>query len=181
MRIIAGKHKGKRIQPPKGLPVRPTTDMARESLFNILQNYFDLKNLKVLDLFSGTGMVALEFVSRGVAEVVCVDEEAKCIQFIYKIAKEIEAPITPIKQDVFRFLNKNKLQFNVIFADPPYHFSENQYLNMINEVIYKNMLLPDGLLILEHSKSHQFENNPYFLESRHYSSTVFSFFENQSE
>lgn len=181
MRIISGKYKSKRIQPPKGLPVRPTTDMSRESLFNILGNYFDFFGSRVLDLFSGTGMMAYEFASRGVEEVIAVDVEHKCVQFISKISHELKIPVTAIKQDVFRFLKQNKTPFDIIFADPPYTFNSEQYHQIINNIFDNKLLNDKGLFVLEHSKSYDFSDILFFVEQRNYGSTVFSFFENIQE
>ena len=121
MRIISGKHKGRRITAPKNLPVRPTTDMSKESLFNILNNHFNFNGLKVLDLFSGTGNISYEFASRGAGPITSVDGDMGCVNFIKKTATELDLDISAIKSDVFSFLERNKTTYDIIFADPPYN------------------------------------------------------------
>ena len=124
MRIISGLYKSRKILAPKNLPVRPTTDMAKESLFNILNNTFYFDDVSVLDLFAGTGNISYEFASRGTEQITCVDQDFGCIKFINKTAEQFDMPINTIKSDVFKFLEKSTLQSNIIFADPPYNFDE---------------------------------------------------------
>lgn len=177
MRIISGKYKGKRLIAPKKLPVRPTTDMAKEGLFNILNNRFYLDELKVLDLFSGTGNISFEFASRGTEEIIAVDSFPACVQYISKIAKELDFPITSIKSDAFKFLERTPEKFNLIFADPPYGFEPGQFLN-IPDLVFKNELLADdGLLVVEHSEQTDLSQHPHFVEKRKYGGSIFSFFE----
>ena len=152
MRIISGQYKGRRITPPKKLPVRPTTDIAKEALFNILNNQFYFDEVSVLDLFSGTGSISYEFASRGTENITAVDEDFGCIKFINKTAEEFEMQILTIKSDVFKFLETANLQSTIIFADPPYAFSVDQF-SKIPELVFKNKLLEDdGILIVEHAK-----------------------------
>ena len=121
MRIVSGTHKSKRIYAPKNLPVRPTTDMAKESLFNILNNDYYFDEIRVLDLFSGTGNISYEFASRGTQQILSVDQNLNCIRFIQKTAEELGfKAITTLKADVFEFVTKHKQEYDVIFADAPY-------------------------------------------------------------
>src|SRR5690606_19556564 len=119
-RIVSGTYKGKRIAAPKKLPVRPTTDFAKESLFNILNNHYYFSGLHVLDLFSGTGNIAYEFASRGAESIISVDGHLDCIKFINKISAELEMPITTVKSDVIKYLSSTSVTSDIIFADPPY-------------------------------------------------------------
>ncbi len=177
MRIISGKYKGKRITAPKKLPVRPTTDMAKEGLFNILNNRFYFDGLKVLDLFSGTGNISFEFASRDAGEILAVDSFAGCVHFISKTAKEMDLSITPIKADVFKFLERTSDTFDIIFADPPYNFKEDKFLTIAHLVFKRQLLLEDGLLVIEHSDKTNLSHHPNFSDSRKYGGSVFSFFE----
>ncbi len=176
MRIISGKYKGRRIVAPKNLPVRPTTDLAKESLFNILNNYYHFDELRVLDLFSGTGGISYEFASRGAETITCVDIDFGCIKFIKQTSDTFDFPINAIKTDVFSFLEKNKSEYDVIFADPPYNFTQNQF-DKIPKIIFENELLaPGGMLVIEHSPHTNLEEIEYFSHSKKYGSSVFSFF-----
>jgi 16S rRNA (guanine(966)-N(2))-methyltransferase RsmD len=177
MRIISGKYKGKRLVAPKRLPVRPTTDMAKEGLFNILNNRFYFDELRVLDLFSGTGNISFEFASRGVQDIVAVDAFPGCVQFILKISNELEFPISALKSDVFKYLERSKEKFDVIFADPPYSFDETQFLKIADLVFANNLLQEDGLLVVEHSDQTDLSNHSNFSEQRKYGGSIFSFFE----
>lgn len=177
MRIISGKYKGKRLTAPKKLPVRPTTDMAKEGLFNILNNRFHFDELKILDLFAGTGNIGFEFASRGAYEIIAIDSYAGCTAYISKIANELNFPIIAIKSDVFKYLERTKEKGNIIFADPPYSFETAQFSKIVDLVFEKKLLLEDGLLILEHSNQTELSNHTYFRESRKYGGSVFSFFE----
>ena len=152
--------------------------MAKEGLFNILNNRYSFEDSSVLDLFSGTGNISFEFASRGSTTITAVDSHAGCVKFISKTSKDLEFPIDIVKMDVFRFLERTKMQYDIIFADPPYHFIEEQFLK-IPELVLKNKLLgEDGVLIVEHSPQTQLESHPNFSEKRKYGSSVFSFFEN---
>lgn len=178
MRIISGKHKGKRLIAPAKLPVRPTTDQAKEALFNILNNYYHFENLSVLDLFSGTGNISYEFAARGSENITAVDANYDCVKFIKKTAAELEFPITTIKSDVFKYLQKAPVKADIIFADPPYAMEKEKFAEIASLVFENEMLTEEGLLILEHSKHMQLEDLAHFKESRKYGSSVFSFFEN---
>jgi len=159
MRIISGKHKGKRLIAPKKLPVRPTTDMAKEGLFNILNNQYNFSQLSVLDLFSGTGNISYEFASRGTNTITCVDAHYACLGYIKNTAKELDLPINTIKSDAYSYLEKIHQKFDIIFADPPYDFDKEQF-NRIAELVFANqLLLENGVLIIEHSKYTSLEDN----------------------
>jgi len=177
MRIISGKYKGKRLMAPKKLPVRPTTDFAKEALFNILNNYFHFSEISVTDLFAGTGNISFEFASRGTTQITAVDKDPGCIAYIQKINHELQFDITPVKSDVFSYLEKTKHTSDLIFADPPYHFTTEE-LEKIIQLVFENRLLnPRGLLVIEHSKHTDVSHHPFFSEERKYGGSKFSFFE----
>ena len=177
MRIISGKYKGRRLTAPKKLPVRPTTDMAKEALFNIINNHFYFDELTVLDLFSGTGSISYEFASRGTEQITAVDENFGCIKFINETAESFEMPITTIKADVFKFLESTQIKATLIFADPPYAFTDEQF-SKIPALIFENKILEDdGLLIVEHSKHTDLSNLNWYSYSKSYGGNMFSFFE----
>ena len=175
MRIIAGNLRGRRLNPPTTLPVRPTTDMARESLFNILNNYVDYDECAVLDLFAGTGAVSLEFVSRGAKEVTSVDINAQCVDFIKSSAQQFGVKnLHVVRSDVFDLLKRAYKKFDIVFADPPYAL-EN--LAQLPDLVFeKNLLTDDGIFILEHPREFQFEEHPHFWQHRHYGKVNFTFF-----
>lgn len=177
MRIISGKYKGKRLIAPKKLPVRPTTDFAKEALFNILNNRIAFHEVSFLDLFAGTGNISFEFASRGNSNTTAVDADYGCVQFIKKTSDELDFAIHTIKSDVFSFLEKNKQTYDVIFADPPYDFDSSQFERIINLVFENKLLNVDGFLIVEHSKHTDLSKIPCHFESRRYGGSVFSFFE----
>lgn len=176
MRIIAGKHKGRRLMAPKHLPVRPTKDMAKEALFNILNNRYFFPDIRVLDLFSGTGNISFEFSSRGVVNVTAVDAEAGCVNYIDKISNQLELSIDAIQNDVFSFLSKSSRQYDIIFADPFYDMIEADFAKIPKLVFEKNLLLEDGILIVEHSKRSDLSLLTNFIEVRKYGGSAFSFF-----
>tara|TARA_R110002167_G_scaffold61125_7_gene172361 strand:- start:177 stop:716 length:540 start_codon:yes stop_codon:yes gene_type:complete len=177
MRIISGKHKGRRISAPKKLPVRPTTDMAKEALFNILNNQIYFAELKVLDLFSGTGNIGYEFASRGAASITAVDADPGCVAFIGRTAKELEFDITAIKSDVFKFLEKTPLKVDLVFADPPYDLPFETFARIPALIFSQGILESDGVLVVEHSDKTDLSKLPYFKNSRKYGGSIFSFFE----
>jgi 16S rRNA (guanine(966)-N(2))-methyltransferase RsmD len=176
MRIISGIYKSRKIIAPKNLPVRPTTDMAKESLFNIINNQFYFDEITVLDLFSGTGNISYEFASRGTEQIICVDQDFGCIKFINETAKKFEMPIQTIKSDVFKFLEKTSLKADIVFADPPYNFSEEQFLKIPELVFQNNMLFDNGILIVEHSKHTDLSSLNNYSDSKSYGGNMFSFF-----
>lgn len=177
MRIISGTYKGRRITAPKKLPVRPTTDLAKESLFNILNNQFYFDEITVLDLFSGTGNISYEFASRGCKHITSVDGDYGCTAFIKKTATEFDFNISVIKSDVFKFLEKIKTTATVIFADPPYNFSDELFANIPKLVFKHGILSEDGYLIIEHSSHTNLSHLDNFSHSKKYGGCVFSFFE----
>lgn len=176
MRIISGAFKGKRIMAPKKLPSRPTTDMAKEGLFNILNNHYYFDDCIVLDLFSGTGNISYEFASRGSKQITAVDSNANCIKFIEKTAIELNFDIDPIKSDVFKYLERTKVKADIIFADPPYAMAREDFEKIVNLVFQKELLLEDGKLIIEHSVHTDLSNLKHFTKKRKYGGSVFSFF-----
>ena len=178
MRIIAGSLRGRRLNPPTTLPVRPTTDMARESLFNILNNYVDYEECTVLDLFAGTGAVSLEFVSRGAKEVTSVDNNAQCIEFIKSAALYMKVTnLRAVRSDVFDLLRRAYKRFDIVFADPPYSLSN---LGQLPDLVFAaNLLTEDGIFVLEHPREYQFDEHPHFWQHRHYGKVNFSFFANK--
>ncbi|MCF2875625.1 MULTISPECIES: RsmD family RNA methyltransferase [unclassified Tenacibaculum] len=177
MRIISGKYKSKRISAPKNLPVRPTTDMAKESLFNILNNLYYFENISVIDLFAGTGNISYEFASRGTETIYAVDANYGCIKFINQTSKELDLNINTYKSDVYKFLEKTPLKSDVVFADPPYDFEASQFLKIADLVFEKELLNEDGILIIEHSKHTDLTEHPKHSYDKRYGGNVFSFFE----
>ncbi|MCH2081755.1 MAG: RsmD family RNA methyltransferase [Saprospiraceae bacterium] len=182
MRIIGGKFKGRKFIPPaKNWPTRPTTDFAKEGLFNIIQNTWPIEDMKVLDLFGGTGSHSYEFISRGCKNVTYVDKFGGCVAFAKKMAKEldIEDDIRIYKADVFKFMASTGEQYHYIFAGPPYPLPT---LDTIPDRIFEHELLrPGGWLVLEHNPNHDFKKHPRYLEERHYGKTIFSIFEELDE
>ncbi|MGL5112503.1 MAG: RsmD family RNA methyltransferase [Flavobacterium sp.] len=177
MRIISGKHKGRRIQPPKNLPVRPTTDMSKEALFNVLNNHFNFEGLKILDLFSGTGNISYEFASRGCYPITAVDGDFGCVKFIKQITAEFDFTIAPTKSDVFTFLANCKTSYDIIFADPPYGLDQATFEKVVLLVFEKNLLNEDGMMVIEHSKYTKMEHLDNFSFQKSYGGSFFSFFE----
>ncbi|WP_158993315.1 RsmD family RNA methyltransferase [Mucilaginibacter sp. L196] len=176
MRIIGGILKGLRLNPPTNLPVRPTTDLAKEALFNILLNKIEFEDIKVLDLFSGTGNISLEFASRGASEVVSVDRSVQCIHYLNDTSRQHKlTQIKTFKADVLKYLQIETEQYDVIFADPPYDL--NQIPEIPKIIFEKNLLLSGGLLIVEHQSLQNLSNHPAFVEQRKYGHSSFSFFE----
>ncbi|MAN59848.1 MAG: 16S rRNA (guanine(966)-N(2))-methyltransferase RsmD [Flavobacteriaceae bacterium] len=176
MRIISGTHKGRRLTAPRNLPVRPTTDFAKEGLFNILRNRLDFSSLNVLDLYAGTGNISFEFASRGVPRIVAVDAHYGCAQYIEKVATDFEFPIKAIKAEVLKYLDNDTTTFDVIFADPPYDFDIQKLTEVIGKIFQNELLSEEGILIIEHSKHIDLSNTARFQESRKYGNSVFSFF-----
>ncbi len=174
MRIIAGAFKGRRIQAPKNLPVRPTTDRSKEGLFNILQHRLDFESLKVLDLFSGTGSISYEFSSRGTKHVSALDQDRNCVDFIQKTAKDFGMKITAIQEECFHFLEQNLISYDLIFADPPYDFEIKNYENIV--LLSKKQLSMNGIIIIEHFKQKELSKIQGFSFERIYGNNTFSFF-----
>lgn len=178
MRIISGKFKGRRITPNKNFKARPTTDFAKESLFNIIHNNFEFTGLSLLDLFSGTGSISYEFYSRGCENITIVEKDYKNLSFIKNTFAELGwNDFVAINKNVFSFLKNKVNKYDVIFADPPYDLDEAETIP--NTVFEKEMLKPDGWLILEHSNQRNFDAHPNFSQKRSYGSVNFSIFENK--
>ena len=176
MRIISGRYKGRRLDLPKNFKARPTTDFAKENLFNVLNNQLNWEECNALDLFGGTGSISIELVSRGCPKVICVEKNPLNYSFIEKIKNQLNADeLTVIKTDVFKFLSLTKESFDIIFADPPYNL---KFLPEIPRIIFeKDMLKEGGIFIMEHSKEYDFADLPLFKEKRVYGSVNFSIFE----
>lgn len=180
MRIIAGTLRGRRLNPPANLPVRPTTDMARESLFNILNNYVDYDECAVLDLFAGTGAVSVEFISRGARQVTAVDINNSCVDFIRQTANLLNLDnLHVVRADVFDFLKRAYKKFDIVFADPPY--SHAQLSGLPDMVFENNLLTDDGILVVEHPKDVLFSEHQHFWQHRSYGKVNFTFFTNKFE
>lgn len=177
MRIISGKFKGRRIFPPKNLPVRPTTDMSKEALFNVLNNHFSFEGLKILDLFSGTGNISFEFASRGSDNITSVDADFGCVKFIKQIAEEYDFNIAAMRSDVFKFLEKNTNSYDIIFADPPYALDQKTFENIVTLVFQQELLREDGMMVIEHSKYTKLDHMIHFSFKKSYGGSIFSFFE----
>ena len=175
MRIIGGKYGRRVIKPPKNLPVRPTTDLAKESLFNILNHRIDFTDKVALDLFSGTGALSYELASRGCKEVIAVEQNFQCLKFITKTAGDFGiTSIKALRYDVFKFIKSTPKKFDFIFADPPYALGN---ISEISELVFTNQLLAEnGWLVVEHPKEVNFSNQDYFYEHRRYGQVNFSFF-----
>jgi 16S rRNA (guanine966-N2)-methyltransferase len=175
IRIISGSLKGRRITAPSGLPVRPTTDFAKEGLFNFLNNQIDFEEVKALDLFAGTGNITYELASRGCTEVLAVDSDSRCAKFISDTAAKLELrQIRTVRSDVYSFIGKAMGKWNLIFADPPYDQQETSTLPGL--IFKKNMLAPDGYLIIEHAVRMHFEDTSRLRETREYGKVHFSIF-----
>lgn len=177
MRIISGKFKGRRFSPPAdNWPTRPTTDYAKEGLFNILNNILDYEAAKVLDLFGGTGSHSYEFISRGCEDVTYVDKFPAAVQFVRKTAQQlgIDKQLKIFQMDVFRYINSAVVPFDYIFAGPPYGLPT---IDTIPDLIFEKQLLnPGGLFVLEHNPHHDFMSHPFLADVRNYGKTIFSFF-----
>lgn len=180
MRIIGGIHKGKQLLAPKNLPVRPTTDFAKEGLFNILNNKIDFDELTVLDLFCGIGNISLEFASRGAKKIYSIDKHSPCINFVKDTAKSLKLNnIFTERADVFKYLEKCTSTFDVIFADPPYELDN---IAGIHDLVFDNNLLNEnGLLIIEHGVRTDLSIKKNYMETRKYGNVNFSFFQKSED
>lgn len=176
MRIIGGKLKGKPILPPAGYKARPTTDFAKEGLFNVLGNEYEFEGLKVLDLFGGSGSIAYEFASRGATRVYCVEMVRENASFIKKEAERLGlGNVTMVRDNVFDFLSICKEKFDLIFADPPYNIDGLETIP--DRVLSRDILHPGCYFILEHGDEHSFREHPLFKKEKVYGRVHFSFFE----
>lgn len=176
MRIITGKYRGRHFEVPRSFSARPTTDFAKENLFNVLQAYIDFSDgPTALDLFSGTGSITLELVSRGCSRVISVELDARHHRLIKQFLDKLqETAALPVRGDVFQYVAKCREQFDFIFADPPYTLSQIPELPDI--ILDRGLLKEGGLLVLEHGKQKDFSQHPRFVEHRSYGSVNFSFF-----
>ena len=175
MRVITGKYKGKHFEVPRSFKARPTTDFAKENLFNVLRAYLDFEETRALDLFAGTGSITLELLSRGCKEVMSVERDRQHYAFIQSMLRHLDDPAaTAICGDALRFISKGFKEFDFVFADPPYALRELPELP--ERVMNSKLLAPGGLFVLEHGKNNDFTDHPCFLEHRAYGSVNFSFF-----
>lgn len=176
MRIITGEFKGRHFEIPRSFKARPTTDFAKENIFNVLLGYLDFEDAVALDLFAGTGSISLELVSRGCRQVVSVEKDREHAQFIHQCMQKIATDRDVlIRGDVFRFLKSCHQQFDFIFADPPYVLKE---IPRLPQMIFDyDLLKTDGVFVLEHGKDHDFSQAPHFVEHRSYGSVNFSIFQ----
>jgi len=175
VRIISGTHRGRKLRPPANLILRPTTDQAKESLFNILVNTFDFQGVSVLDLFAGTGGVSYEFASRGCEDITLVEQNNRCIRFINDTIQDLKLEgVKVVRSDVFKFIEKCRETFDIVFADPPY---DSEGVGEIPQaVIDKGMITQGGWLILEHKSGLDFSANAHFQQKRSYGDVNFSIF-----
>ncbi|HVB04243.1 MAG TPA: RsmD family RNA methyltransferase [Chitinophagaceae bacterium] len=175
MRIIGGLQGGRKFYPPSGIPARPTTELAREGLFNILSNQLDFKGMRTLDLFCGTGSISFELASRGVSSLTLVDQDRATVRFIRETIDNLGfTGFSIFNADVFRFIRQCTDQFDFIFAGPPYALENID--RIADLIIGKKLLLPGGWFVLEHTKGYDFTGMPHFRMARHYGTTIFSIF-----
>ncbi|HAW57591.1 MAG TPA: 16S rRNA (guanine(966)-N(2))-methyltransferase RsmD [Bacteroidales bacterium] len=178
MRIIRGKRKAKILHPPINLEVRPTTDMAKVGLFNVIENAWEMEGLHVLDLFAGTGSISFEFISRGSAEVIAVDNNPRCIDWMYEASQEMGFDnLFVVNADVFSYLQKPLQHFDIIFADPPYGLPNT--ISIPDLIFQHHFLYPGGWLIIEHPKEINFSQHPFFMRKKNYGRVNFSFFSDE--
>ena len=178
MRIITGKYGGRKINPPARMPhTRPTTDVAKEGLFNIIENNISIKGLKTLDIFGGTGSISYELASRGASDLTIIEKDPKMHAFIQKTITDLQIEnCKAVKMDVFRFLDSTGETYDLIFAGPPYALVNIDDLPVI--IREKKLLNKNGWFILEHTPANNYENEIFFKSSRNYGTTVFSIFIN---
>ena len=179
MRIIGGEWGGRRINPPASMPhTRPTTDIAKEGLFNILQNQLDFESLKTLDLFGGTGSISYELSSRGAKDCTIVEKDVSMYEFIVKTSKDLKLEnFHPVKMDVFRFISQCSEKFDLIFAGPPYALATIDELPV--KIFAQDMVAKNGWFILEHTPRNNYSGTPHFVSARNYGTTIFSIFVNK--
>ncbi len=178
MRIIGGEHGGRKFNPPSKMPyTRPTTDIAKEGLFNVLQHKLDFEKLKTLDLFGGTGSISYELASRGVQDLTIVEKDNAMYEFIKKTAAELRIEgLKTVKMDVFKFMEQCRDKFDFIFAGPPYALTNIDDLPKM--VFEKQLLNPNGWFVLEHTPRNEYKSFPYYKSERNYGTTVFTTFIN---
>lgn len=178
MRIISGIHGGRRINPPAKMPyTRPTTDIAKEGLFNILQNNLEINELTALDLFGGTGSISYELASRGASLITIVEKDSKMFEFIKKTALELGFEnIKAVRSDVFTFIDTTTGQYDLIFAGPPYALATIDEIP--KKIFEKKLLQPGGWFVLEHTPRNDYKKFPHYKNERNYGTTIFSIFIN---
>ena len=176
MRIIRGILKSRRLSAPKGFPSRPTTDYAKEGLFNILENKFSLLNLQILDLCAGTGNITLEFASRESGYITAVDQNFNCVKFIKSLVKEVdlESKIEVFRADVRDYLKKTDKKFDLIFADPPYDSPIHE--GLVQTIFERQILTSNGIVIIEHGRHTNLSHFQEFQQTKQYGNVYFSFF-----
>ena len=176
MRIIRGKYGRRRFDVPQNITARPTTDFARENIFNVLDNIVDFDGCTALYLFAGTGAISFEFLSRGCAKVTCVEKSSTQFNFIRRVRDMLneQQNLTMVKGDVFRFIEQTTRKFDIIFADPPYDLPD--FARVPEAILNSQMLYPDTIVIVEHSKAYDFSHLPHFSQHREYGSVNFSIF-----
>ena len=176
MRIIGGEHGGRKINPPSKMPkTRPTTDVAKEGLFNIIENNLTISSLKTLDLFGGTGSISFEFASRGAKEITIIEKDTVMYEFIKKTAKELKLEnFKVVRMDVFKFISQCTERFDLIFAGPPYALAT---IDDLPKVIFEKQLVsPKGWFVLEHTPGNNYKKLPFYVTERNYGTTIFSIF-----
>lgn len=180
MRIISGKFGGRKLNPPANMPyTRPTTDIAKEGLFNILQNNIEFEDAHTLDLFGGTGSISYELASRGAGSQVIVEKDPSMHAFISKTVADLglQESIRVVRMDVFKYMDDCTDQYDFIFAGPPYALSNID--DLPRKVVERNLLMPGGMFVLEHTPRNQYKDFTWFVQERNYGTTVFSFFINR--
>jgi len=180
MRVITGKYKGRHFDVPRSFKARPTTDFAKENIFNVLRSYTDFENQTVLDIFAGTGSISLEFLSRGCSRVVSIEIDRQHCAFLRTLFQKLGDPASCLLHaDALRYLSKPTETFDIVFADPPYTLRELPSLPEL--VLQGNVLKPEGLFILEHGSSNDFSKHPFFIEHRVYGSVNFTIFRKHAQ
>ncbi len=179
MRIVGGEHGGRKFNPPSKMPyTRPTTDIAKEGLFNVLQHKLDIEELKTLDLFGGTGSISYELASRGAKDLTIVEKDVAMYEFIKKTSSDLRIEnLKPIKMDVFKFIDQCTDKFDLIFAGPPYALNNIDELPKL--VFEKQLLNSEGWFILEHTPRNDYKNFPFYTTEKKYGTTIFSIFVNE--
>jgi len=181
MRIIGGKHKGRKIHAPKNLPARPTKDVTKEALFNALHNRYFFDEISALDLFAGTGNISFEFASRGTPRITAVDKHRPSLRFIEKTARQLDFPVTTVHADVAEFLSYPAAEsYDVVFMDPPYDMSRDELFQLIDKVFAGNYVAPGGMLVVEHHRNLRTDEHPFHRRTKTYGQSALSFFEPRS-
>lgn len=181
MRIVGGEHGGRKFNPPSKMPyTRPTTDIAKEGLFNVLQHKLDIEELKTLDLFGGTGSISYELASRGARDLTIVEKDTAMYEFIKKTSNELRIEnLKPVKMDVFKFIGQCMDKFDFIFAGPPYALTTIDELPRL--IFEKQLLNPEGWFVLEHTPRNDYKSFPFYKTEKKYGTTIFSIFVNEQK